>query len=131
MVFFPWSSQYETGIPEIDAQHKKLVEMLNTLYESMTAGNATGQLGPLLDGLASYCVSHFQTEESLMKAKGYADYADHKQKHEAITAEILKKQAAVKAGENVPVVELGNYLKNWLKTHILETDMKYVPALKG
>ena len=33
-VFVLWNKKYNTGIKEIDDQHKKLVNILNQLYES-------------------------------------------------------------------------------------------------
>ena len=33
-VFVLWNEKYNTGIKEIDDQHKKLVNILNQLYES-------------------------------------------------------------------------------------------------
>jgi len=33
---FPWNANFETGIAEIDIQHKRLVELLNLLVSHLT-----------------------------------------------------------------------------------------------
>jgi hemerythrin len=35
MAFIDWKPEYSVGHAEIDQQHRKLVEIINSLYEAM------------------------------------------------------------------------------------------------
>ena len=60
---FPWNESFDTGLPEIDEQHRRLVQLLNTLASHIAFGSGVQEVSVLLDELADYAVYHFQTEE--------------------------------------------------------------------
>ena len=131
MAFFDWEEAFSVGIREIDEQHRKLVDMLNELYDSLKKGEGRETLGKVLSDLASYTKTHFATEERLMKLHGYPDFLTHKEKHEKITELVLQYMGKYQSGEMKSPIEIGNFLKDWLKKHILQTDMAYSPFLIG
>ena len=51
MSLMEWNEKLSVGVPSIDAQHKKLVAMLNELYDAMQAKHSQEALGKVLDGL--------------------------------------------------------------------------------
>jgi hemerythrin len=65
MKAFEWSHLFETGLTDVDAQHRQLVELLNELADQLD-GDEPGRIDHLLGELAQYTVHHFQCEESLM-----------------------------------------------------------------
>jgi hemerythrin len=125
MAFFEWSDEYSVGVSSIDRQHKKLIEIINTLYESMQAGQGEFALGRTLDDLASYARTHFRFEENLLETKGYPDLALHKKVHEGLYEQVMDLASQYKAGKTALSIQTGTFLKNWLANHILNTDMKY------
>ena len=131
MAFFDWEEAFSVGIREIDQQHRKLVDMLNDLYEALKKGEGRETLGKVLSDLVSYTKTHFATEERLMKLHGYPDFPTHKEKHEKITEMVLQYVEKYQSGEMKSPIEIGNFLKDWLKKHILQTDMAYSPFLIG
>ncbi|HNM52172.1 MAG TPA: hemerythrin domain-containing protein, partial [Candidatus Obscuribacter sp.] len=54
---------------------------------------------PILDGLISYTVTHFQHEERQMKQHGFPGFAKHKEEHDALTKQVGEVQAKFKSGE--------------------------------
>ena len=44
-----WKDSMSVGVPSIDEQHKKLVGMLNELFEGMNVGKGKEVLGRILD----------------------------------------------------------------------------------
>lgn len=48
MALFVWSDKYSVNINEIDNQHKKLVDILSSLHDSMKAGKGSEVLGKTL-----------------------------------------------------------------------------------
>jgi len=122
---FAWKRQYSVNIREIDNQHKKLVALLNDLYEAIEGGGGRESLGRILSELVTYAKSHFATEERLMKNYGYPGYLAHKEKHEKMTAKVHEYRRKFDAGEIQTPIEISNFLKDWLGKHILGTDMEY------
>ena len=131
MAFFDWKEEYSVNIREIDRQHQKLVALLNNLYDALKKGEGLEALGTILTGLASYTKTHFATEERIMKANGYPGYLSHKDKHEKMTNMVLEYVRKFEASEIRSPIEISNFLKDWLKKHIMQTDMGYSAFLNG
>lgn len=131
MAMFEWKDEYSVNIREIDEQHKQLVAMINELHEAMMQQRGQDVLGGLLNNLVSYCNNHFATEERLMEAHGYPDYAPHKTKHKKMTAKVLELNNDLKSGKRNITIEVSQFLKDWLDKHILGTDKKYAAYLNS
>lgn len=131
MAYFDWKEEYSVNIREIDMQHQKLVEMLNNLYEALKKGEGIDALGSTLSELISYTKTHFAAEERLMKTHGYPDYLPHKEKHGRMTDKVIEYVKKYEAGEIRSPIEISSFLKDWLKKHILQTDMGYSAFLNG
>lgn len=131
MSLFVWSEKFSVNIKQIDEQHKKLVNMLNELHDSMKAGKGKEATGKILSELIDYVGTHFSTEEKLMQQYGYAEYTSHKAEHDKLTQKALSLKKEFEQGAPVLTVELLNFLKEWLQTHILGTDKKYGPFLNS
>ena len=130
MAFMEWNTQYGTGVMQIDQEHKRLVALINELYEAMSQGQGDAALGKVLNGLAVYCKTHFANEERLMQQHGYPAFNEHKGIHDRLTAKVGGLLQDFKAGKPVSTVQTVNFLKDWLNKHILETDQKYAPFFK-
>ncbi len=64
MPVFTWADEYSVNVPEIDAQHKKLMDMINRLYEAMENGCGSQVVGQILDDLVVYTQNHFTYDPS-------------------------------------------------------------------
>ena len=131
MALLTWQDKYSVGIKQIDDQHKQLINMINELNDAMLAGKGKDALMPVLTKLANYCVSHFAVEEKLFDTHGYPETADHKDKHNKMTAKVKALIGEVQSGKSTISIEVMNFLKNWLDKHIMETDKKYGPYLNS
>ncbi len=125
MSFFIWDDQYSVNVWEMDEQHKKLVTMLNDLFEAMLSGKGRETLGKVLTGLISYTRIHFAAEEELMKKNGFPEYPIHKKEHDALTQKVLELDKRFRTSTVSITVETGNFLKDWLTHHILHSAKKY------
>lgn len=128
-MLFVWNDTYNTGIKEIDAQHKKLVDILNRLFAAMEKGQAKEVLGKLLDELIQYTVVHFGTEERYFKQFAYPEGIPHKKEHDDLASKAVALQKDFKAGRAAISIEVGEFLRQWLMKHILGSDKKYAPFL--
>lgn len=129
MALISWSNMLSTGVSEQDAQHKKLIDLINQLNDAMQAGKGADVLGKVLSELVNYTVFHFGYEEKLMAQHKYEDTAAHKAEHLKFvqTAGDLKKK--FDSGSAVISVEIMNFLRDWLTSHIMKTDKRLGQAL--
>jgi len=124
MALMVWGDNFSVNVTQIDEQHKKLVGMLNDLYDAMKEGKGKNAAGNVLSGLVQYVATHFATEEKLMKEHAYPEYLKHKMEHDALTKQALNLQKQFLEDNPVLTVELMKFLQDWLSNHILGTDKK-------
>ena len=128
---FGWSDSFAVGIPQIDAQHKQLFEIISDLHEAMKNRRSSLIMEQTLNKLVDYTVKHFGTEEALLRTRNYSELLQHKVIHEQFTARIKKFQEQHQAGAALINIELMEMLQKWLVGQIQGTDMKYVRELSG
>ena len=126
MPFMEWNASLDLGIAEFDNQHKQLVALLNDLYDAMRGGHGKDVIGRILESLVQYTKTHFVDEEWFLKHNAYPDLAAHKAEHVLLTRQVLDAQKRYMAqGSGSLSVELLDFLKTWLSTHIQKSDLKY------
>ena len=125
MAFYEWKENFSVGISEMDEQHKKMVGILNRLYEAMKAGKASKELTSIVDEMIDYTKYHFGSEEKLMEKHNYAGLASQKDEHAAFVKKSLEFQDQITSGRLAVSIEVMNFLKDWWTNHILISDKKY------
>ncbi len=126
-----WNDQLNTGINVIDKQHRRLVELINQLFQCMKEGGNRKLLGDIIDQLVDYTVTHFRTEEELMQRSHYPDLANHKAIHQGFVAKVEDALTKLKNGERVAPADLYKFLKGWLINHIEQQDRDgFAPHVK-
>ena len=125
MAYITWNNSFSVKVPDMDNQHKKLVDLVNNLHDAMKQGKGKEQIAKTLDELIKYTVFHFTSEEKLMINGGYENFEEHKAKHEELKQQVLDFQNKYKAGKIVATTEVLTFLQNWLLNHIRQDDMKY------
>jgi hemerythrin len=119
-----WTADLNTGIDVIDNQHKRIVNYINQLEDTVTQCNQRS-IGAILDELMDYTLSHFTFEESLQEEAGYKFAKPHKAVHEMFAKRVSTYHQRHKAGEDVGA-QLYGMLGTWLVHHIKRDDMAYV-----
>jgi hemerythrin len=127
MDLFPWSDEYSVGVPEVDAQHKGMFALVNELHETMAAGKGKDALDRVIASLANYARIHFAAEERLMESCGYPRLSQHQEQHDTFTKKILDFQEAHLTGKIALSVDIMDFLKGWLRQHILGSDKMFSP----
>jgi hemerythrin len=129
MALMKWDDMLSVKVESIDAQHKRLIAILNRLHDAARSGNGASIVGPILDELVSYAEEHFAFEEDLMRRAEYPDLVNHRSEHVKLTTQLGEWQAAAAESESTPQRLLG-FLVSWLSTHIMETDKRYTPFVQ-
>lgn len=117
------------GIDEIDEQHKKLVDLTNEFMQMVLSENDVDWKDHVLNtlnGMLTYSQEHFSFEEKIMEEIGYAKFEEHKKTHDEFVMYAVARFAGFESMNKDDSVELMNFLKNWLVTHILKADKQYV-----
>ncbi len=124
-----WDASLQTGHSRIDADHRKLVELLNQLGEAMSKGQGKEIAGKVLADLVTYTRTHFKTEEHLMSVHEYPLAAKHKAEHDRLVEEVGSFKERFDSGAAMISVSLLAFLKNWLSEHIRGSDRAFVASL--
>jgi hemerythrin len=130
--FFTWTAEMSVGIEVLDDDHRKLVDLINDLHDGIVAGHGTERLGRVLDGLVSYTRTHFEHEEELFEKIGFPDAAEHIEEHRALTKMVDDVRERYNKGQfDALTLEMMEFLKNWLREHVLGSDKKYQAHLNA
>jgi len=131
MGIFIWDDSYNTGVEIIDTQHKKLVDILNKLDESLAERSGYQVLIGLLQELLAYTEYHFNSEEEFMCSHGYdeAEYSKHLLAHKEFVDQIEKEVKECLVNPEKVSSELLDFLVEWLINHILLSDKLMVDEL--
>jgi hemerythrin len=122
-----WSDKYRIGIPLIDEQHKKLIDMTNELYSGCLAGDeaANAYFLKTIHEAVDYVRFHFSTEEKILERINFPGLAAHKKEHEDFVRELLQQVQAFQEGKKFVPNIFVRYLRDWVLTHIAVSDKLY------
>lgn len=129
---FPWTRNFETGIEQVDEQHKVLVEILNRLAWHFASSTSELECNHILDELLSYAAYHFKAEEEIWKATlgEQKMVQSHHDGHQLFFVQIQMYRSSDEPEEKV-MADLFNYLTRWLAFHILESDRRMALTIKA
>jgi len=118
-----WSSIYETGNPDVDAEHKEIFSLVGKLGGASSADRKE-KLEGAIDFLTNYVTRHFAHEERLMDESAYPKSAEHKGQHKAFAQEAVKfKQRILSEGDSLNLsLEVNKTIVEWLTAHIMNSD---------
>lgn len=136
MTAFAWQDAYSVGHAMIDAQHRKLIDILNHLHKLLndhTIDHTRTESGDVFDELAEYVMTHFAYEEQLIAKAGYPveRVAEHKRQHDMLLARVREVMNAHHSGDTTALTELLPYLYgDWLINHICHSDCDFAGYLR-
>jgi len=125
-----WGQRFETGITEIDREHRHLVDLTNSLSASLERPEPH-ILQSVFMQLAGYICHHLVSEETLA-AHYQVDAALQQrlqQEHQAFVAEIGRLQKHMDADPVHTAQALHDCLRNFIEKHVLVTDFALAAAL--
>ncbi len=120
-----WTDELSIGVPEMDEQHRKLVDLLNRFYDAVEKGERAEAVTTLLQGAKDYTNFHFNSEERFMEEIGYPELEAHRKAHQNLVSEVNLAEEKYKQGDEKAVRGLASFLLSWIYTHIAKTDRKY------
>jgi hemerythrin len=125
-----FSEDMKLGVPSMDAQHEKLVDLINDLMAADAEGMAPGKTEEILDQLSDYIAVHFQAEEKLLETVAFPELEQHKKRHVEFIQRVEGLKQDFHSGEVSVGVELLVFLTGWLIDHIKGEDRNYASLAK-
>ncbi len=125
MSMLVWNNNMSVKIAEIDKQHKKLVEMINSLSDAMKSGIGKDVIGKIINDLADYAEYHFETEEKYFAKYNYPQAEEHIKEHTDFVKKVLDFKTQFDSGRLSLSVQVINFLSTWLRGHIMGVDKQY------
>lgn len=126
MEAFSWSTNFVTGLSEVDLQHHRLVDLINRFGNLVMCeeGASIVELEAVFAELAEYAQYHFSEEESLMAAMGLDSrhIEQHTHAHKSFLNEVTLLHGGVSADNLDAAKPLLQFLTHWLAYHILGSD---------
>jgi hemerythrin-like metal-binding protein len=129
MPLIRWDESLSVGIAEIDDQHKRLVNMINELYDAMLQKKGKAVLSQIIKEMAEYAAVHFATEERYFVRYFYPETDSHRKEHREFKKKVEELRARFEADEIGIAGEVIDFLSTWLKAHIKGSDKRYGPFL--
>jgi hemerythrin-like metal-binding protein len=132
MEFMTWTPGLSVGVAVLDDDHKRLIGIINQLHFGIVAGHDREVLEAVLDELVDYTIIHFSREEEMLLKAGYLATPAHRMEHERFIRQISNLQKRVKSASVAMLdLELMDFLRDWLFSHILVSDKKYESHLNN
>ncbi len=129
MPLIHWNDSYAVRHPEMDAQHQRLVELLNEFNVAWGEPAPPAKLLALFDQLVRHTLEHFRFEDELMQDAGYPATLQHRTEHESLLAQIRSKRDAIADGAALMSGELLLYMKQWFLIHLQDSDRELAEFL--
>ena len=128
---FAFTDKYKTGITFVDDEHRKLFEIIsdtNDLIHDQLLHDKYDEIMRLLAELRDYTELHFSEEEALMERIHYPELPSQKRAHAAFVDRLvnidLDEMEDLDDNQQVYLLDLIQFLLNWLANHILACDKK-------
>lgn len=122
---------YLIGIELMDEQHQVLFELMEkaqTLLKDENILYKYDDLIKILNGLKDYTMKHFSEEIELMESINYPRLELHKLAHNSFVEKLnnfeIDADKISLGTQDQMILELMDYLLDWLKVHILDCDRK-------
>lgn len=128
MPFMNWSDGLRVKIDSIDNQHKKLLALINELYDAIYAQKGGDVVSRVLKEVVDYTDYHFKTEEAYFQKHVYPEASAHVKEHEYLRKEARELLKKLEGGKSITLQTMV-FLKDWLFDHIMESDQQYAPYL--
>ena len=116
---------------ELDKDHKRLVEMVNDIAESIDKG-LSGNFSGMVNEFVNFAKEHFYREEQFLEKNGYPEATTHHQHHQTLIdkMEHIQKFAASAETNELARESLKRELIYLLMDDLITTDMDFKNYIK-
>ena len=125
MAVLEWRKEFETGVPDVDHEHRELVDLINRMHDEMATAEDRASTQEFLGEVFARIAAHFALEESIMRKHNYDEYAEHKAEHERLLddiRDIMDEFESRGAGDYGDA--LSKTVRDWFVNHFKSKDAR-------
>lgn len=123
---YEMKDEYLTGIESIDAEHRRLFEIAEELYQlcqNDLVHDKYDLLVSALNELRDYTMLHFEHEEEYMESIGYKKLFTQKVQHNAFREKLDSIDLdEIDDNQEAAIEDILSFVTDWLVNHILHVD---------
>ena len=121
-----WTADLAVGVDEIDRQHQEIIRLSSGFLEALRTASGAAAVAALLPPLTACVRHHFETEERLMRTRGYPDLAAHRAEHSRYERELERLAADhQRTGPSAAItLRLAEHLVDHLRGHFCGPDLE-------
>jgi hemerythrin len=120
-----WTDSLKTGVSDIDEQHQKLFDIINTLIIMHNYGKKDPlDVLKILFDLSDYSSYHFRLEKTYMHRYRNRNFIHHIEEHDWYIIKLKKFADAFERNEKGLELDIMTFLKEWWTEHIHKLDME-------
>lgn len=128
---YQWKSEYTVHITVIDEQHKKFLNIINTLKLIINDNSCKEKVSGIFFQLA-YLIDHFFIKEEIyFNDLKYPNFDQHKKQHNLFIQRIIQFQKDLESNKPDLCLDIYHYLESWFDEHILKYDKEAVEYLRN
>lgn len=121
-----WNKDLELEVGDMNAQHQKLLELMNKLFDLNNEGVSKETIINALHELGAYTIEHFEQEEKYMETLGFEKLETHKLIHRDLLKKFGEHQRDfIQSTDKVLTEAFFGFLRLWLRAHIMGIDKQY------
>jgi len=120
-----WDQSYSVNVAELDLQHEQLFRTVAELDYALRIGSADNIINEIIGKVVAHTIEHFATEEALMQKTGFPGLAAHCHEHLVLSQQLTQFNLSYLAGRPGIPAALLDFLRTWLREHILKSDKRF------
>lgn len=129
---FEWDDAWSVCDESLDADHKRLIDLLNRLYDFALEPGKRESFLALFKEMEAYAREHFSREERLLEARSYTHLTAHRQEHRRFEERLAGIRSRMESESMADISSRAlQLLGDWLIDHILGSDQAYVPLFQS
>ena len=125
MALIEWRPEFETGIAEVDHEHRELVDLINGLHAQIGANAGKEVISGFRGEVFAKISAHFALEETVMRKHRYDEYAAHKADHEKLLDDLRDIMDQHEVGAYLDYeAALTSAVRDWFVNHFKTMDAR-------
>jgi len=125
MALIEWRKDFETGVADVDHEHRELIDLINALHGQLASDARAETISEFLGEVFARISAHFALEETIMRKHSYDQYEDHKTDHEKLLDDIRDIMDDFEAGKYLAYDEaLAAAVHDWFVDHFKTRDAR-------
>ncbi len=124
MSLLEWHEEYSVGVPDVDHEHREIIELINEVYHQLQDPQSDTDVMGFLGEIFAQIIAHFALEERIMRNAHYPELDAHKEDHEKLLDELRDLMDDYEIRGKLSEIILARTLSDWFSIHFRTFDAR-------